>query len=311
MEGGAGRPIVLVTNDDGIEAPGLRFWSRLSSPSAATAFLYAPQTREDQSGVGHAITWQRPLSATPVELEGATAYAVSGTPADCASLGISTELFPGEKPDLVISGINIGSNCGYHIVYSGTVAGAREAFLYGVHSVAISYHWVRGKSSTHDLKRAAECCLPLLNALLVEIISKTYPKGLFLNMDLPTDLTCHKGYKITRQGKFMTKIGWKQTTSSSSAECSYVTADMELGSAVKKQNGDSSSARGALWFKRRFVEQNAETENEAEDVDFTSLEAGYITVTPLGALSRTEVEAESYFKDWILRVPDSPSTSYL
>ncbi|XP_078429969.1 survival protein SurE-like phosphatase/nucleotidase [Wolffia australiana] len=308
MEGEA-RPIVLVTNDDGIEAPGLRFLvDALVSAGRYRVLVCAPDT--DQSGVGHGITWKRPLSATPVELQGATAYAVSGTPADCASLGISAELFPGERPDLVISGINIGSNCGYHIVYSGTVAGAREAFLYGVHSVAISYHWERGTSSTDDLKKASECCLPLLNALIAEIVSKKLPKGVFLNVDLPTDLSSHKGFKITRQGKSMTRIGWKQTVPSSSADYSYVAADVELDSTVSNRNGLLKSSAGVLWFKRKIVGQNAD-EGGAEDLDFKALQAGYITVTPLCALSCTEVEAESFLRDWIVGVPDSPSPSLL
>ncbi|MQM08717.1 hypothetical protein Taro_041578 [Colocasia esculenta] len=99
MEGGAARPIVLVTNDDGIDAPGLRFLVQaLVSVGRYRVLVCAPDS--DKSGVGHGITWKHALSAVPVELQGATAYAVSGTPADCASLGISTSLFPGEKPDL-------------------------------------------------------------------------------------------------------------------------------------------------------------------------------------------------------------------
>uniref|UniRef100_A0A1D1YQ12 5'-nucleotidase surE n=1 Tax=Anthurium amnicola TaxID=1678845 RepID=A0A1D1YQ12_9ARAE len=196
-------------------------------------------------------------------------------------------------------------------VYSGTVAGAREAFLHGVPAVAVSYHWIGGRSSIDDLKRAAECCLPLLNALLAEISSGTYPEGAFLNVDLPTDLTCHKGFKITRQGKSMTRIGWKQTTACSPVGKSYVTADMEINSLEEKPNELSISSPAALWFKRRIVEKNGYTEEEGEDIDFKALQEGYITVTPLGALSCIELEAQNYFKDWLLHVTCLPSPSSL
>ncbi|XP_044405589.1 5'-nucleotidase SurE-like [Triticum aestivum] len=95
----------------------------------------------DRSGVSHCITWRSALRCKRVNINGATAFGVSGTPADCASLGISGKLFDGLVPDLVLSGINIGNNCGLHVVYSGTVAGAREAFIYGIPALAMSYNW--------------------------------------------------------------------------------------------------------------------------------------------------------------------------
>ncbi|GMP77064.1 hypothetical protein CsSME_00033470 [Camellia sinensis var. sinensis] len=133
------RPTVMVTNDDGIDAPGLRALVRvLVSANRYEVFVCAPDS--EKSAVSHSITWRNAVSVKEVEIDGATAFAVSGTPADCTSLGISKALFP-STPDLVISGINMGSNCGYHIVYSGTVAGAREAFFNGVPSLSISYDW--------------------------------------------------------------------------------------------------------------------------------------------------------------------------
>ncbi|CAL9107095.1 unnamed protein product [Musa textilis] len=94
------RPSLMVTNDDGIDAPGLRFLvDLLVAAGRYRVLVCAPDS--EQSGVGHGITWHRPLSAKRVEIMGATGFAVSGTRADCASLGISGKLFVGTIPDLV------------------------------------------------------------------------------------------------------------------------------------------------------------------------------------------------------------------
>ncbi|CAL9153207.1 uncharacterized protein LOC103993956 isoform X1 [Musa acuminata AAA Group] len=303
------RPSLMVTNDDGIDAPGLRFLvDLLVAADRYRVLVCAPDS--DQSGVGHGITWRRPLSAKRVEIMGATAFAVSGTPADCASLGISGKLFVGTIPDLVISGINIGSNCGYHIVYSGTVAGAREAFLYGVPALAISYNWKEGKSNVHALRLAADACLPLINAVLNELKTKTYPEGSFLNIIVPTDVANHRGFKITKQGKFMIRFGWEQTKTSTPAVETYQTANMDVDSASGFGNNASSSlVEDELLFKRVIIKKNS-VEAE-EDTDHRAMEEGYITITPLGALSRTEMESVPYFKGWLMHLADHSTCSSL
>ncbi|KAJ8478475.1 hypothetical protein OPV22_022202 [Ensete ventricosum] len=304
------RPILLITNDDGIDAPGLRFLvDLLVAADRYRVLVCAPDS--DQSGVGHGITWRRALSAKRAEIMGATAFAVSGTPADCASLGISGKLFDGVIPDLVISGINIGCNCGYHVVYSGTVAGAREAFLYGVPALAISHNWKKGKSNVHDLKLAADACLPLINALLYELKAKAYPEGSFFNVDVPTDVANHKGFKITKQGKFMIRIGWEQTYSSTPALESYQTANVNIDSVSGPANNASSALVGdELLFQRVIIKKN-DVEDEEEDTDHRALEEGYITITPLGALSHTEMEAMPSFKGWLMRLAERTSSSSL
>ncbi|KAJ0982694.1 hypothetical protein J5N97_010949 [Dioscorea zingiberensis] len=305
-------PTVLVTNDDGIDAAGLRLLVQvLVSAGRYRVIVCAPAS--DQSGVGHGITWRHALSATPVEIEGATAFAVPGTPADCASLGISGVLFNGIIPDLVLSGINIGSNCGYHIVYSGTVAGAREAFMRGVPSIALSYGWVGSKSSTHDLKLAAEACLPIINSTLNEISHKKFPLQSFLNVDVPTDVSNHKGFKLTKQGKSMIKIGWKQTSSSVSIE-GDATANMYISNVTDTEKKSiSSQSQEQRWFKRvvQVKDDNSEKEEEDDDIDYKALQEGYITVTPLGALSCSEIDTLPYFRGWLLRIADPSCSSSL
>ncbi|XP_020578433.1 uncharacterized protein LOC110023382 [Phalaenopsis equestris] len=301
------RPTVLLTNDDGIDAVGLQYLAQLLvAANRYRVLVCAPDV--DNSGVSHSITWRRAVSAKKVEIKGASAYAVSGTPSDCASLGVSGALFSGLVPDLVISGVNIGNNCGYHIVYSGTVAGAREAFLSGVPSIALSYDWVGGKSNVQDLKLAVELCLPVINAVLNELKNKTYPKGSFLNIDVPTDVTNHKGFKITKQGTYMIRIGWKQTSLNTPAIASYQTANLEGTFMDTEMDVVSDPVQDQFLFKR-VISRIGFGEKDDEDTDYRSLQNGYITITPLGALSLTEIEDVTYFKDWLRHLVDHSASS--
>ncbi|GFZ14104.1 survival protein SurE-like phosphatase/nucleotidase [Actinidia rufa] len=202
----------------------------------------------EKSAVSHSITWISAISVKRADINGATAFAVSGTPADCTSLGSSGSLFP-STPDLVISGINKGSNCGYNIVYSGTVAGAREAFLQGLPSLSLSYDWVGGTSNIDDFTLAAEACLPIINAIVAEIKNKSYPRKCFLNVDLPTNVANHK----------------------------------VIGAIV----------------------------DDDDNTDYRSLREGYITVTPLGALSHAEIDCQAYFKELLPGVTECFSSSAL
>ncbi|KAF0907061.1 hypothetical protein E2562_014666 [Oryza meyeriana var. granulata] len=301
----AGAPVVLVTNDDGIDAPGLRFLvEQLVAARRFRVLVCAPDT--DRSGVSHSITWRPALRCKRVDIDGATAFAASGTPADCASLGISGKLFDGLVPDLVLSGINVGNNCGYHVVYSGTVGGAREAFLYGFPALAMSYDWIAGQSSVNDLKVAAEVVIPLINTVMVEIKNGTYPQGSFLNIDVPTDAAHHKGYKITKQGKYMARIGWEQTVYKKPAVESYQTANIDVDS--EKDSELDTSSENDLLFKRVLVRRSYD-EEEGDDMDHKSLVDGYITVTPLRALSCAEADVIPYYKACLSHLADNSSSS--
>ena len=258
--------------------------------------------------MSHSFTWRPALCCKRVEIEGATAFSVTGTPADCADLGISGKLFDGEVPDLVISGINIGSNCGYHIVYSGTVAGAREAFMSGVPSLALSYNWVGGKSSVNDLKLAAEVCLPVINGVVTEIKNKTYPKGSFFNIDVPTDVAHHKGFKITKQGTSRMKIEWKQVaTASAQGVEGQSTMHINAEPATDEKEYTSSLSHDSLFFQR--VIKKSEQEEEGVDTDIRAIAEGYISMTPLGALSHIEIDAVPDLKNWLLRMVDHSTSS--
>ncbi|XP_024962292.1 uncharacterized protein LOC112502573 [Cynara cardunculus var. scolymus] len=299
------RPTIMVTNDDGIDAPGLQALVRvLVCTNRYRVWVCAPDS--EKSAVSHSITWRHALSAKQTEISGATAFAVSGTPADCTSLGISKALFS-SVPDLVLSGINMGSNCGYHIVYSGTVAGAREAFFYGLPSVSISYDWVGGTSSINNFTLAAEACLPIINAILVEIKNKTYPQKCFLNVDLPTDILNHKGYKLTNQGNSIIKMGWKQV-SSDAAQGGHMLSTMTMEPNSVASNPDATGVSQEHLLFRREVKGGQVEDGET---DYCYLKEGFITVTPLGALSHADIDSQTFFKEWLPAVAERTSSSAL
>ncbi|GMY27416.1 5'-nucleotidase SurE [Fagus crenata] len=300
------RPTILVTNDDGIDAPGLQALVRvLVATQRYNVQICAPDS--EKSAVSHCITWRHPISAKRVNIDGATAFAVSGTPADCASLGISKALFP-SIADLVVSGINMGSNCGYHIIYSGTVAGAREAFFNDLPSVSISYDWVGGKSSVHDYTLSAEACLPIISAILAEIRNQAYPQKCFLNIDLPTNVANNKGYKLTKQGKTIFRMGWKQVTSNMQGGKMLSTMTMEANSEASAETETSATLSENRLFKREVL--GAQIDDD-DDTEHQYLQEGYITVTPLAALSRADNDSHAFFENWLPGVAERASSSAL
>ncbi len=126
---------ILLTNDDGIMAPGLKcVLDCLVDLKWAQVDVVAPE--RERSAIGHAVTLHRPLQVSQVDLDGFTGLSVNGTPADCSKLAVEALL--DERPDLIISGVNAGYNLGYDVLYSGTVSAAMEGVLLGIPSMAVS-----------------------------------------------------------------------------------------------------------------------------------------------------------------------------
>lgn len=151
---------ILLSNDDGINAPGIRTLAeRLSRDSNNEVYVVAPD--RERSATGHCLTLHKPLRVTIEELPGNVkkAWSTTGTPSDSVKLAVS-ELLP-EKPDLVISGINNGPNLGSEILYSGTVAAAMEAAFLGLPSIAVSLFW--GETRRFDV--AAEFIARLIGSV--------------------------------------------------------------------------------------------------------------------------------------------------
>lgn len=180
---------VLLTNDDGIHAPGL--WALHDAFAARHQVTVVAPDRE-RSAVGHGITLHQPIRFEKSRFNGnAAAFAVSGTPADCVKLGLAELL--ASPPDLVVSGINPGANVGININYSGTVAAAKEAAMAGIPALAVSI-MAPGNSHIEAAARFAE-------ALALQVMQRGLPVGTFLNVNFP-DLPMNeiRGVRWSRQG---------------------------------------------------------------------------------------------------------------
>jgi len=164
---------ILLTNDDGFNAPGLRSIQQVLR-KLGHVDVVAPVT--EQSGVSHSITYLRPLTAEPLDHDSQGAgWAVDGSPADCVKLGIAELL--DEPPDLVVSGINRGLNAGINVLYSGTVAAALEGAFFGINSIALSLE--EGTVMPYD--RAAQIAGQVIEQVLAQ---QDQPSRLY-NLNIP------------------------------------------------------------------------------------------------------------------------------
>jgi 5'-nucleotidase len=181
------KPKILITNDDGIEAPGIKALWR-SVADFADVSIIAPA--HDQSGVGVGITVRTPLQITSVGWErGTPAWKVTGTPADCVKLGIRVILE--QKPDLIISGINRGSNSGRTLLYSGTVGGVIEGAIRGVPGVAFSFDEIVNPNFQLIEKH--------ITPILQYTLEHPLPRGTIYNVNFPQNPV--KGVRMARQGR--------------------------------------------------------------------------------------------------------------
>lgn len=184
------KPRILLSNDDGINAPGLAAL-RKEIAKIGEVTVVAPDS--ERSAVGHAITIADPLRVWNFERDGSFfGYAVNGTPADCVKIAYWALME--EKPDLVISGINLGSNSGINAIYSGTVSAATEGTIIGIPSFAISLTTFVDPDFTYAARFARK--------LARLILKNELPRGTLLNVNVPAVPQEEiKGVRITRQGK--------------------------------------------------------------------------------------------------------------
>ena len=183
------KPLILITNDDGIFAPGIfALWEAIHE--IGEIFIAAPDT--EKSAVGHAITISDPIRVEKISRKnGFSGYAVAGTPADCVKIAVRALME--RPPDIVISGINAGANVGASLLYSGTVSAATEGTLLNIPSIAVSLDSLTVKDFSFAGKVAAN--------MVRQILEKGLPTGTLLNVNVPAlPESKVKGYKITRQG---------------------------------------------------------------------------------------------------------------
>ncbi|MFY8106524.1 MAG: 5'/3'-nucleotidase SurE [Elstera sp.] len=180
---------ILLSNDDGVLAPGLKALHRIAKTLVKDVWICAPET--EQSGAGHSLTLRRPLRIRQV---GPKRYAVDGTPTDSVLLGIR-QVMQKHRPSLMLSGVNRGSNIAEDMTYSGTIAAAMEATLLGIPAIALSLHVSSGMAPRWE---TAEAHGP---DLIRRLITTRWPKNVMLNVNFPDcapeDV---KGIVVTRQG---------------------------------------------------------------------------------------------------------------
>jgi len=236
------RPLILVTNDDGYNAPGINHLIEFVK-EIAEVVVVAPDS--PQSGMGHAITIDSTLEVHRLDLDGAykglQAYSTSGTPADCVKLALHEIL--DRKPDLVVSGINHGANSSINVIYSGTMSAAIEAGVEGIAAIGFSlldYSWSAN----------FEACKNVVQTLVKEALDKGIPSGTVLNVNIPkTDGAAVKGMRVCRQAK----ANWKE----------------------RFDKRVSPTGKEYYWLTGDFI-----LLDEGEDTDIAALEAGYVSIVP-------------------------------
>lgn len=230
---------ILVSNDDGIDAPGI--WALVQElKKIAPVIVVAPD--KQQSAVGHAITMNYPLRAIPFRKNNEFfGYAVEGTPADAVKLGVRFLLK--EPPDMIISGINHGSNTAINIIYSGTVSAATEGTILGIPSIAVSLTTYDEPDFSYAAKFAARL------ALLVA--ERGLPEGTLLNVNVPAVSENQiKGVVLTKQGSSKWDDTFDVRRDPANREYFWLTGKMEV------------------------------TDSDA-DADQIAIQSGFISVTPI------------------------------
>ena len=236
------RPLVLLCNDDGIDADGIQALARALRPLGTLAVV-APF--EEQSAVGHGITVRQPMRAHAWtfrdDLAGVWGRAVTGTPADCVKIAVQ-RLLP-RPPDLVVSGINHGPNTAVNVLYSGTVSAASEACILGLPAVAVSH----GDWAPQSFEAAGRVAREIAERVLQDGL----PPGILLNVNVPGgDYAGLKGMRTTRQARSR----WEEAF---------------------EERRDPMN-RPYYWLGGRFLDLD-----DGTDTDTAAVEAGYVSVTPL------------------------------
>ena len=184
---------ILITNDDGINSPGLTSLAKIARHFSDDIWVVAPEL--DQSGLAHSLSLNDPLRLRKL---GDKHYAVRGTPSDCVIMGVRRLLSDG-KPDLVLSGVNSGANMAEDLTYSGTVAGAIEGTLLGIRSIAISQAYAYHEDERVVPWETAETHAP---DIIRKLIDYGFPEGILYNLNFPNCAPGEVGgTAVTHQGK--------------------------------------------------------------------------------------------------------------
>ncbi|MBL7885475.1 MAG: 5'/3'-nucleotidase SurE [Flavobacterium sp.] len=235
------KPLILITNDDGINAPGIRVLIDVMS-QLGKVVVVAPDS--PQSAMGHAITINNTLYINKISKENATVeeYSCSGTPVDCVKIAVNEILK--QKPDLCVSGINHGSNSSINVIYSGTMSAAVEGGIEGIPSIGFSlldYNW---NADFEPVKNA-------VHKIAQEVLNNKLPEGVVLNVNFPKLKEGEfKGTKVCRQAKAI----WQERFD-------------------KRQ---TPVGKDYYWLTGEFINLD-----KGEDTDEWALANGYISIVPI------------------------------
>ena len=235
------KPLILVTNDDGITAPGIRALISVMS-EIGEVVVVAPD--KPQSAMGHAITINSTLYINKISAENATIleYSCSGTPVDCVKMAVNEILH--RKPDLCVSGINHGSNSSINIIYSGTMSAAVEAGIEGIPAIGFSL-------ADYDWNADFDAIKSFVKKIAIKVLENKLAEGVLLNVNFPKlkekDI---KGIRICRQAKAI----WME----------------------KFDKRKTPQGKDYYWLSGEFVNLD-----KGEDTDEWALHNGYISVVPV------------------------------
>ncbi len=252
--------LILVSNDDGVDAKGLKTLVEVASRFGKVV-VAAPA--EAMSGMSHAITIKTPLRAKRIQKSNSIeVYRCAGTPVDCIKLALN-QLLDGRMPDLVLSGINHGSNSSSSVVYSGTMAVAMEGCINQIPSIGFS---LLSYDPDADFTTAAG----VVEKVIENVLSNGLPEGICLNVNIPSvDLENLKGIKVCRQAKGL----WKE----------------EFVKRVDPHQGEY------YWLTGYYLN----LEEESDDTDEYALARNYATVVPI-KIDLTAYTAMNELKNWNL-----------
>mgnify|MGYP000874622441 FL=1 len=235
------KPLILVTNDDGISAPGIHVLAQ-EMKAFGRVLVVAPD--KPQSAMGHAITIHDHLRLNKVEMmEGVEAWSCSGTPVDCVKLAVY-RLLKGERPAVLVSGVNHGSNISINVLYSGTMSAAVEGAMEGIQSVGFSL-------MDHSIEARFQHVRPIIRGVVANVLEKGLARGTCLNVNIPRESDGPlKGVRVCRQA-------W-----------GFWEDDFE---ARKDPMG-----KDYYWLKGRFKDLD-----HGEDTDVWAVHNGYASVVPV------------------------------
>jgi 5'-nucleotidase len=235
------KPLILITNDDGVSAPGIRALIEVMS-EIGEVIVVAPD--KPQSAMGHAITINNTLHLNKIskDTDAIVEYSCSGTPVDCVKIAVHEILK--RKPDLCVSGINHGSNSSINVIYSGTMSAAVEAGIEGIQAIGFSL-------LDYDWDADFEQIKSYIKNITLEVLNKKLPEGVILNVNFPKLKEKEiKGIKICRQANAI----WME----------------------KFDKRKTPQGKDYYWLTGEFVNQD-----KGEDTDEWALANGFVSIVPV------------------------------